>query len=56
MNGADTLSMCLHDYQASLHHWSEAHRSDDEPGEPPEAAEVDAMFRRMASSGIARIH
>lgn len=56
MNGADTLNMALFDYQASVFHWQSAHRSDDEPDEPPSIEEVESAFLRMGTAGIARLH
>lgn len=56
MNGSDTLNMTLFDYQAALHHWSEAHRSEDEPGEPPTVEEMESAFLRMGTAGIARLN
>lgn len=55
MNGAPTLDMTLYDYQASIFHWSQAHATDDDPGDPPTADEMDAAFLRMASAGIATV-
>lgn len=56
MNGADTLSMTLFDYQASVFHWHAAHRSDDEADDPPSIEETEAAFLRMGNAGIARLH
>lgn len=48
MNGADTLGMCLYDYQAALHHWSAAH-SEQGDGDPPPFTpdELEALFDRV---------
>ena len=56
MNGADTLSMTLHDYQASIFHWANAHESGDELDDPPSPDEVSIMFSKMAASGIGSFH
>lgn len=57
MNRADTLDMCLFDYQAALHGWSEAHRSPEDTGADDFTPdELDAAFSRMAQRGIARLH
>jgi len=56
MNGTDTLSMSLYDYQAAVYHWSEAHKGEDEAGSLPSPDDVDAVFLQMADCGMGRIN
>lgn len=53
---SEAQRLSLHDYQALLHGWEQAHKTEDEATEPPSVEENERRRELLEARGIKVLH